>query len=158
MRHSFSYDKKKVIQGLRYHFISRAEIRILIILVNVFAIVSAVLFYLKKISAEPFLLSSVMWFLLMFTFWYALPLSIYKRAVTFKESFTIIFYDKHVRLESSRGFVDWNWNQFTSFFESPNFFHLYFSTKSFFLVPKENMTPEFAHDLRGIFNRKIEKK
>jgi hypothetical protein len=157
MKHSFSYDKKKVIQGLRFHFISRPEIRILIILVNVFAIISAIFFYLKKISPEPFLLSSAMWILLMLTFWYFLPLSVYKRAVTFTESFTISFFDHYVRLDSSRGHVDWNWGQITTFFESPNFFHLYFSTKSFFLIPKEGMSAEFAHDLRGIFKRKIEK-
>ena len=47
---SFSYDKKQVIQALRYHFLTRPEIRILLILVNVFAIGSAVLLYFKIIQ------------------------------------------------------------------------------------------------------------
>ena len=58
----FTYNKNKVIQALRYHFITRREIKIMLILVNVFAIVSAALFYLKLIQPLAFLLSSVLWF------------------------------------------------------------------------------------------------
>ena len=50
MHFKFSYNKKQIIQGLRYHFISRREIKLMMILVNVFAIGSAVLFYTKKIN------------------------------------------------------------------------------------------------------------
>lgn len=45
----FTYEKAKVIQALRFHFISRREIKIMIILINVFAITSAILFYVKKL-------------------------------------------------------------------------------------------------------------
>src|SRR5579885_819477 len=100
MQFSFSYDKAKVLQGLRYHFMTRPEIRILIILVNIFAILSAVLFYTKKIRPEPFLLSSVLWLFLMVSFWYLLPYTIYRRSVTFKESFTIFFFERQVRLKN----------------------------------------------------------
>lgn len=158
MQFSFSYDKKKVIQGLRYHFITRQEIRVLIILVNVFAILSAALFYFKKIRPEPFLLSSVLWLFLMISFWYLLPYTIYRRSVTFKESFTIFFFERQVRLKNARGFVDWNWNDFQLFFESPNFFHLYFSTRSFFLLPKENLDEETIRSLRTLLGHHIKKK
>lgn len=155
MQHSFSYERKKVIQALRYHFVQRNEIRVLIILVNVFAIVSAVLFYMKKIRPEPFLLGSAIWIMLMTTFWYLLPTSIYKKAATFRDSFIIEFRDDEVRLENERGYTHWQWRQFSRFFESPHFFHLYFDAKSFFLVPKEGMSEEFKHDLRGVLNKKI---
>ncbi|MEX6690126.1 YcxB family protein [Danxiaibacter flavus] len=158
MQYSFSYNKKQVIQGLRYHFISRTEVRFLVIVVNVFAIIAAVLYFMKKIRPEPFLLGSFLWVMIMLTFWQILPLLIYRREATFKESFTIYFAEHDVRLESSRGYVDWNYSQFSSFFESPNFFHLYFNPRSFFLIPKEGMTEEFKHDLRGVLNRKIGKK
>ncbi len=158
MQFSFSYNKKKVLKGLRYHFIARSEIRILIILVNVFAIVSAILFYLNKIDPEPFLLSSFLWFMLMIAFWFFLPSTIYKKAHTFQESFTIFFYEKHVRLENARGYVDWDWSQFSNFFESPDFFHLYFTPKSFFLVPKEDLDAEVTRTLRELLNLKITKK
>jgi hypothetical protein len=157
MQHSFTYEKKKVIQGLRYHFIQRNEVRVLIVLVNVFAIFSAVLFYTKKIRPEPFLLGSIIWLVLMASFWFILPNSIYKKAATFKDSFIIHFLNEEVRLENQRGFVQWQWNKFSKFFESPHFFHLYFDSKSFFLVPKEGMGEEFKHELRGLLNSKIGK-
>ncbi|MEP6712165.1 MAG: YcxB family protein, partial [Ferruginibacter sp.] len=62
----FTYNKGKVIQALRYHFISRPEIKIMMILVNVFAIFSAALYFFKLIKPMPFLVSSMLWFFLMF--------------------------------------------------------------------------------------------
>jgi hypothetical protein len=157
MQLSFSYEKRKVIQALRYHFIQRPEVRVLVILVNVFAIGTAVLFYMKKIRPEPFLLGSVIWLLLIVSFWYLLPNSIYKKAATFQDSFTIFFKDDEIMLENSRGYVQWPWSKFSKFFESPHFFHLYFDSKSFFIVPKDNMTDDFRHELRGLLNNKIGK-
>lgn len=155
MQHSFSYNKKKVIQALRYHFVQRNEIRVLVVMVNVFAILSAVLFYLKKIRPEPFLLGSLIWLVLMATFWYILPNSIYKKASTFRDSFIIHFGEAGIRLENERGYVDWPWTKFSRYFESPHFFHLYFDAKSFFLVPKENMGEEMMHEVRGMLNKKV---
>ncbi len=155
MQHSFSYDKKKVIQALRYHFVQRPEVRVMVVMVNVFAILSAALFYFKKIRPEPFLLGSVIWLLLMAAFWYILPNSIYKKAATFRDSFIIDFNDACVRLETERGYVDWEWKRFSRFFESPHFFHLYFDPKSFFLVPKTGMSEEMLHELRGMLNTRV---
>lgn len=158
MQFSVTYNKKKVIQGLRYHFITRKEIRILLILVNIFAITSAVLFYSKRIRPEPFLLSSVIWIFLMVSLWYLLPNIIYRRSETFKDNFTIFILERQVRLQNSRGYVEWSWNRFTHYFESPNFFHLYFSSKSFFLLPKDCIPPERLSDIRTIFNTHITRK
>lgn len=155
MHLSFTYNKPKVIQALRYHFVQSPEIRILLILVNVFAILAAALFYTKKIRPEPFLLGSVIWMALMATFWYFLPNSIYNKSATFKDSFIIYFNADAVVLENERGEVRWDWNKFNKFFESPHFFHFYFDAKSFFLVPKENMGEEFKHELRGVLREKI---
>ena len=88
--------------------------------------------------------------MLMASFWYILPQSIYKRASTFKDQFTIFFNSVGVRLENDRGETQWEWKRFSKFFESPHFFHLYFDSKSFFLVPKEGMTEEFRHELRAL--------
>lgn len=155
MQLSFSYNKAKVIQALRYHFVQRSEVRVLLVLVNVFAIAAAILFYTKKIRPEPFLLGSVVWMFLMAAFWYFLPNSIYKKSATFRDSFIIRFNNVAVELETERGEMVWNWNKFSNFFESPHFFHLYFDSKSFFLVPKENMSDDFRHELRGLLNEKI---
>ncbi len=155
MQHQFSYQKQKVIQGLRYHFVQRPEIRVLVILVNLFALLAAILFYTKKIRPEPFLLGSFIWIMMMASFWFFLPNSVYKRAATFKDSFTIFFNLEGVRLENERGYTDWEWNEFSKYFESPHFFHLYFSAKSFFIIPKEGMREEFKHELRGLLRKKV---
>ena len=158
MQVAFSYDKKKVIQGLRYHFILRQEIRIMIILVNVFAIFSAILFYSKKIRPEPFFLGTLIWLFMMVAVWYVLPYTVYKRTSIFKESFIINFSDKEITLEAEKGYALWQWNQLIKYFESPNFFHLYFNAKSFFLIPKENINETEKHELRLLFSKKINKK
>lgn len=87
----FDYDKKQVVQALRYHFLTRPEIKILLVMVNVFAIMSAVLFALNKIQPIAFLLFSSLWFLLMFSIWIFLPRSIYKKAHTFQDDFSMSF-------------------------------------------------------------------
>jgi hypothetical protein len=35
MQHSFSYEKNKVIQGVRYHFVQDRAIKLLVILINI---------------------------------------------------------------------------------------------------------------------------
>ncbi|MBO9199127.1 MULTISPECIES: YcxB family protein [Niastella] len=133
----FGYDKKQVIQALRYHFLMRPEIKILLVLINVFAITSAVLFALKKIQPISFLIFSFLWFLLMLVIWRILPGSIYRRSLTFQDHFTMRFENEGVMLETAKGSKGWDWKKFSYFVESPYFFHLYFDARSFFLVPKD---------------------
>lgn len=158
MEFSFSYDKKKVIQALRLHFIARLEIKILMILVNVFAIASAIMFYQKVIRPEPFLLGTVVWLLMLVGVWYILPFSIYKKSSMFKDSFIAWINESTIRLENENGHITWQWNLFNRFFESPFFFHLYFNEKSFFLLPKDDMTEDLKHELRALLNEKLENK
>ncbi|MBS1563954.1 MAG: YcxB family protein [Bacteroidetes bacterium] len=136
----FGYEKKQVIQALRYHFLSRPEIKVLLIIINVFAIASAVLFGLKKIQAPSFLIFSFLWFMLMLVIWRILPASIYKKALTFQDHFSMRFEEQGVELATTNGSQAWPWSAFSSFVESPYFFHLYFNARSFFLVPKDAFT------------------
>jgi hypothetical protein len=69
----FGYDKKQVLQALRYHFLSRKEIRFMIILINVFALLVSALFYFKKIVPTLFFTVTFMWIVLMLSFWFVLP-------------------------------------------------------------------------------------
>lgn len=158
MQYSFTYNKAKVIQALRFHFISRREIKLLMILVNVFAITSAILFFMKKIRPEPFLLGALIWLVLLLAVWYFLPYNIYKKTDTFLQQFTIHIHQQSLQLSNNNGIATWAWNKFESFTESPHFFHLYFSSKSFFLIPKDDMGEEFRHDIRAIFNQHIKRK
>lgn len=155
----FGYDKKQVIQALRYHFLMRPEIKVLLILINLFAIASAVLFYLQEIQALSFLVFSVLWFVLMLVIWRVLPGSIYRKSQTFRDHFTMHFEDEAVVLETVKGAKGWNWKQFSHFVESPYFFHLYFDARSFFLVPKDafkDITDQ--QNVRELLRKKIGKK
>ncbi len=133
----FNYNKKQVIQGLRYHFFTRPEIKFLIIAINIFALISAVLFYFKEIQAISFLIFSGLWLVLMLAIWLLLPASIYNKAHTFKENFSIDFNDNGLMLSNAKGAQMWEWALFTKFLETPYFFHLYFDSRSFFLIPKD---------------------
>jgi len=157
MEFSFSYDKKKVIHALRLHFISRKEIKWMVILVNVFAIISAILFYTRKIRPEPFVLGTFVWIVLMLSVWYILPHTIYKKSETFKGKFIIYYYEEGIKLDNGIGYVNWNWKRFSGYFESAAFFHLYFSDKAFFLIPKNGMNTEQEEDIRVLLSTHIEK-
>jgi hypothetical protein len=152
----FGYDKKQVIQALRYHFLNRLEIRILLILVNLFAIASAVLLYFKKIYPLSFIVFSILWFLLMLIIWRILPISIYRRSATFRDHFTLRFEENELVLETRRGAKGWPWKVFSHFVETPYFFHLYFDPRSFFLVPKDSFKDiTQVQQARQMFREKI---
>ncbi len=157
MRFNFSYTKNKVLQALRYHFIAQTEIRVMFIVIIIFDLISAILYFNGKIRPEPFLIGAFIWFIFILSFWFFMPNTVYKRSATFSESFTIAFQPLYVSLENNKGRVEWEWNRFTRYFESPNFFHLYFSAKAFFLVPKENLNKDQQHELRIILNGHIQK-
>lgn len=127
------------------------------ILVNVFAIVSAVFFFLKKISPTAFLVSSLLWFGLMITFWFLLPLTIYKRSATFRDKFKATFGKEEFTIENERGSRSWPWKEFSTTMESPHFFHLYFNPRSFFIVPKDAFEDDEINEARELLVVKIKK-
>jgi hypothetical protein len=134
----FGYEKKQVLDGLRSHFFGRIEIRMLVIMLNLFAILSAVLFYFHKIQAVSFLIFSLLWLVLWVTIRRLLPLSIYKRSKTFQDQFTLSMDDAGILLETQRGNQLWQWDDFSAFKETLHFFLLYFDSRSFFMVPKDS--------------------
>lgn len=152
----FEYEKGQVLQALRYHFISRPEIRIMIILVNVFAILSITLYAFKKITPLAFLIGSLLWLVLMISFWFILPMLVYRRAETFKHAFSMSFDEDKFSLIHENGRRSWDWKALNKFIESPHFFHLYFDARSFLLVPKSGMTDtDQVHELRQLLKERI---
>ena len=153
---SFGYEKKKVLQALRYHFISRVEIRTMVILVNVFAIAAIILYALKKITPLAFLVGSFLWIVLMISFWFILPGMVYRRAITFKHRFSMHFEQEGFQLQHEKGSKSWPWTALKNFIETPHFFHLYFDSRSFFLVPKSGCkSPEELMELRQLLKTKV---
>jgi len=154
----FSYEKAKVIQGLRYHFITRPELKFMIILVNVFALLSAGLFYFKIVGPLAFFIGSTLWFFLMISIWFLLPGIIYRRTETFKNQFSMSFDAESFSLGTERGSKSWAWAALSTFQESPHFFHLYFDSRSFFLVPKSGCrNSDEVFELRRLLKEKIKK-
>ncbi|HEY5408304.1 MAG TPA: YcxB family protein [Ginsengibacter sp.] len=151
----FSYSKPKVLQALRYHFITRKEIKIMVILVNVFAIVAACFYFFKKVSAYAFLGSSCLWFCLMVSFWYILPNLIYRKSKTFKDRLKVSFEPQHMFIENERGSRSWPWTDFSTMMESPYFFHLYFDSRSFFIIPKDAFEIDKLGEVRKFLKEKI---
>lgn len=151
----FDYNKQKVIQALRYHFISRKEIKLLMVIVNVFALIAAGLFFFKKVMPLAFLLSSVLWFILMIVFWYVLPRMVYRKAKTFQDTFRVSANQQGLVLENKSNSKSWNWSEFKSWIESPHFYHVYFDARSFFIFPKDAFEGDDVHDIRKIFKANI---
>jgi len=152
----FGYEKAKVLQALRYHFISRPEIRLMVILVNVFAIASISLYALKKITPLAFLVGSFLWIVLMISFWFILPSIVYRRAITFQHVFTMRFEEEGFMLVHEKGSRSWPWTSLSKIVETPHFFHLYFDSRSFFLVPKTGCNSyEEVQELRQLLRSKV---
>ncbi len=153
----FEYHKPKVIQALRYHFISRREIKLMMIMVNVFAMLSAGLYFFKKISPAAFLLSSFLWIMMMLVFWLIMPRLVYRRSAAFKSKYRATINSAGLTLETDHASKSWEWSSFSSWMESPHFFHLYFNPRSFFIVPKEAFEEEAVSQVRGYLNKGIKK-
>lgn len=154
----FGYEKAQVMQALRYHFISRREIKLMLILVNVFALASITLYALKKISPMAFLTGSFLWIVLMVSFWFILPWMVYRRATTFKHEFSMNFDEEGFTLSHDRGSKSWPWTALKNYLESPHFFHLYFDSRSFFLVPKNGCKDsDEVYALRQLIKSKVKK-
>lgn len=127
----------------------------MIIIVNVFAIFAAVLYFIGKVSPLAFLLSSTLWFTLMVAFWFVLPSIIYRKAATFRDHFKVSFEEQHMFIENERGSHSWPWKDFSDFVESMNFFHLYFNSRSFFIIPKSAFPKDDLYEIRKFLKQKI---
>lgn len=151
----FAYDKLKTIQALRYHFISRKEIKYLMVIVNLFAIISAGLYYFKQILPLAFLFSSLLWFVMMILFWFLLPRMIYSKSAAFKDKFKVEMNEISFSLIHERADKTWEWNAFSNWVESPHFFHIYFNSRSFFLIPKEAFDADGVDQARKLLKENI---
>ena len=155
---SFGYQKGQVIQALRYHFISRREILIMLILVNVFALTSVILYLFNKITPMACMTGSLLWIILMISFWFILPGMVYRRAITFKHNFSMDFQEDGFTLRHEKGSKSWPWTALKNFIESPHFFHLYFDSRSFLLVPKNGCRDaDEVYELRELLKAKVKK-
>ncbi|TAE11386.1 MAG: YcxB family protein [Bacteroidetes bacterium] len=154
MQFTVAYEQPLVIQALRYHFISRREVKFLIILVNLFALLSAILYYKQLVRPQYFFLGTILWLAIMVSFWFVLPIWVYKRSTMFTEKYIATCTADALHFESEKGSASWQWSQFQYYIRSPHFFHLYFSEKNFLLIPRLTSEP-LASELQGFIADKI---
>ena len=69
------------------------------------------------------------------------------------------FEQEGFSLQHERGSRSWPWNALSHFIESPHFFHLYFDSRSFFLVPKSGCKDkDEVYELRQLLKEKAKRK
>ena len=104
------------------------------------------------------LVGSFLWIVLMISFWFILPGIVYRRAATFKHNFSMSFTDDGFTLGHENGSKSWPWTALKNFMETPHFFHLYFDSRSFFLVPKTGCkNTDEVYGLRQLIKSKVKK-
>jgi hypothetical protein len=78
-------------------------VKVMVIAVNVFAILSAALFYFKKISPYAFLMSSSLWFIMMILYWFLMPILVTQATQAFKDRFRAILGEEEFAIEMREG-------------------------------------------------------
>ena len=75
-----------------------------------------------------------------------------------QDSFSMSFEQEGFTLEHERGNRSWPWQALSNYIESPHFFHLYFDSRSFFLVPKSGFRDrDEVSELRHLLKEKVRK-
>jgi hypothetical protein len=81
---------------------------------------------------------------------------IYRKSRTFKDTFFVNLDENHLTIETEKANKIWAWREFSSMIETPGFFHLYFDSRSFFLIPKDVFeNSDEVHAARMIMRAKI---
>ena len=154
-----AYHKSEVLQALRYHFIRKSEVRVMIVLINVFALLSMGLFATGLASPLPFLTGTALWLFLMLAIWTGMPAAVYRRNRTFRDSFIVRLEDSHLFLKREGGSRTWAWREFSHYYETPGFFHLCFGEQGFLLLPKASIPgPEGVSQARRIIGAVVPKR
>ena len=96
----------------------------------------------------------------MISFWFVITWLLFTGvATTFKDDFSMSFEDHGFSLGMKEVHAHWPWTALSTFLESPHFFHLYFDSRSFFLVPKSGFrSSDEVFELRQLLKEKIRRR
>ena len=92
-------------------------------------------FFFKRISPYAFLISSLLWIMLMLTFWFILPYTVYRRADTFRDRFQALLSPIPSGSRTRQGGRSWKWEEFSTWLESH--FSSLLQQPFIFIVPKD---------------------
>jgi hypothetical protein len=66
------------------------------------------------------------------------------------------FGNESFSVGNERGARSWPWTALKNYVESPHFFHLYFDSQSFFLVPKSGFaSSDEVYEMRQLLKAKV---
>ncbi|MFB6455618.1 YcxB family protein [Chitinophaga sp. Hz27] len=158
MHLEFNYDRNEVLSALRYHFMHRGEIKVFrnTIIIFLLATFAGYIFNLVTINALTGI--TIMILVLVWIFWYLLPVSIYNKAATFKDDIRLKFNEEGLMISTGATYHERviGWNKFSKVVETKKFIYLYRDQKTFFLIPVSAFkTTEAYNDCTSLLKAKI---
>lgn len=160
----FHYDKTEVINALRFHFMSRGEIKVFQVALMILIVSAFIGYWMDLINLQVVVWLFLLFIVLILIFWFILPHSVYKKARTFREPEIHLDCDEQsLSIGTQSGNHSIPWNRFERIVETKDFFYLYQNNKTFFLVPAkvfkdESERKEFSDLLRRHFRNYAVKK
>ena len=138
----FTYKKEEVINALRFHFMSRGEIRVFRNTLIILLLATVIGYVFRVVNFNAMLGIVVMMVILGWAFWYLLPVSTYNKAATFRDSIRLRYNDEGMAIYTGQGERSMSWRNFSQIVETQSFFFLYRDKRTFFLIP----TSAFEND------------
>jgi len=147
MHLEFSYNKGDVLHALRYHFMQRGEIKVFRNTLIILLLATLTGYFFSVVTTSALTGIVIMILVLGWVFWYLLPISIYNKAATFKDSIQLKYSDEGLLIstrasEHQRAI---SWSNFSQVVETKKFFFLYRDKKTFFLIPISAFETEEAY-------------
>lgn len=157
MHVEFSYNKEDVLNALRYHFSRRGEIKVFRNTLCILLLAALAGFFFRVVTPNALIGIIAMVALIVWAFWYVLPLSTYNKAATFKDEIRLKYSEEGLLISTraSDHQRQLSWNNFTQLVETRKFFFLYRDKKSFLLIPTSAFENE---DERNTFSRLVKGK
>ncbi|GAA0528085.1 YcxB family protein [Chitinophaga japonensis] len=148
MHVEFSYNKEDVLHALRYHFLQRGEIKVFRNTLAILLLAAITGFFFRVVTPNALIGIIAMVALIVWAFWYLLPLSTYNKAATFKDKIKLGYSEEGLLISTraSDHQRQLSWNNFTQLVETRKFFFLYRDKKSFLLIPTSAFENEAARD------------
>ncbi|PSL49709.1 YcxB-like protein [Chitinophaga niastensis] len=148
MHLEFSYNKGDVLHALRYHFMRRGEIKVFRNTLVILLLATITGYIFSVVTTAAFTGIAIMVLVLGWVFWYLLPVSIYNKAATFKDSIHLKYSDEGLLIstrasEHQRAI---SWSNFSQVVETKKFFFLYRDKKTFFLIPTSAFKTHEAYE------------
>lgn len=155
MHLEFNYKKNEVLNALRYHFLHRGEVRVFQVTLLIFILFTIAGYLFHVVNRGALAGVTGMTILIVWSFWYLLPVSTYNKAATFQDNIRLRVNEEGMTITTSEGGDrSVGWQRFSQVVETQKFIYLYRDKKSFFLIPLSAFqTPESRTDFMELLQR-----